>query len=113
MVSPDGHLLDLCHFGASLERKLSESSVVVKSRHGSEVFTWKIFRVILTNERVGVGWVSNDNGLCITGTVVVDSFANIDEDLSVVLEQVSAFHTWSTWLSTNQEVIVDILEGSG
>ena len=113
MVSPDCHLLDLCHFGTSLESELSESSVVIKSCHGSEVLYWKIFGVILANERVGVGWVSNDNGLCVTSAVVVDSLTNIDKDLSVVLEQVSALHTWTTRLGTDQEVVVDILEGSG
>ena len=113
MVSPDCHLLDLCHFGTSLEGKLSESSVVIKSCHGSEVLYWKIFGVILANERVGVGWVSNDNGLCVTSAIVVDGLSNIDKDLSVVLEQVSALHTWTTRLGTDQEVVVDILEGSG
>ena len=67
----------------------------------------------MADERVCVGWVTNDNSLGITGTAVVDGFANIDKDLAVVLEQVSTFHSWATWLGTNQEVVVDILESSG
>ena len=111
MVSPDSHLLDFSHFGSSFECKLGESSVMVKSCHCSEVLNWKIWCVVLANKRVCVGWISNNNGLCVTGTVIVDSLANIDKDLSVVFEQVCTFHTWSTRLGTNQEVVVDILEG--
>lgn len=113
MVSPDSHLLDGGHLRSSLESKLSESSVVVESCHCGKVFNWNIWCVALADKGVCVGWISNDNGLDITGTVIVDSFANIDKDLSVVLEQVSAFHTWSTRLGTDQEVVVDILESSG
>jgi hypothetical protein len=65
----------------------------------------------LADKRVCVGWVSNNNGLGIASTVVVDGFANINKDLSVVLEKVTTLHTWATWLGTNQEVVVDILEG--
>ena len=65
----------------------------------------------MANKRVCVGWVSNNNGLGIASTVVIDGLANINKDLSVVLEKVSTLHTWATWLGTNQEVVVDILEG--
>lgn len=85
---------------------------MIKSGHGGEVFNWKVWGVSLANKSICVGWVSNNNGLSITGTVIVDSLANGDEDLSVILKQVSALHTWSTRLSTDREVVVDILEGS-
>ena len=65
----------------------------------------------MADKRVCVSWVSNNNCLCVAGTVVVDGFANINKDLSVVLEKVSTLHSWATWLGTNQEVVVDILEG--
>ena len=110
VVSPNGHLLDVSHGGSSLKCKLGKGSVMIESGHGSEVFSWKIWSVSLANQRISVGWVTNDNSLGITGTVVVDGFANIDKDLSVVLKKISTLHTWSTWLGSDQEVVVNILE---
>ena len=110
VVSPDGHLLDISHGGSSLECKLSKGSVMIESSHGSEIFSWKVWSVSLANQCVCVGWVTNDNSLGITGTVVVDGFTNIDKDLSVVLKKISTLHAWATWLGSDQEVIVNILE---
>ena len=63
------------------------------------------------DESVSVGWISNNDTLAVTGSVVVDSLSNINKNLSVVLEEVSSLHSWSSWLGTDQEVVVDILEG--
>jgi hypothetical protein len=113
VVTPDGHLLDVGDLGSSLEGELSECSVVVESGHGGEAGCWKIWGVVLADKSIGVGWVSNNDGLDITGGVVVDGFANIDEDLAVVLEEVTSLHSWSSWLGTDKEVVVDIFEGGG
>ena len=113
MVSPNGHLLDVGDLGSSLEGELSKCSVVVKSGHGGEAGCWKIWGVVLADKSVGVGWVSNNDGLGITGAVVVDGLANIDEDLAVILEEVTSLHSWSSWLGTDKEVVVNILEGGG
>lgn len=113
VVSPDSHVLDVGHLGSGLEGELGECSVVIESGHGGEVLSWKIWGVVLADEGVGVGWVSNNDGPAVTGGVVVDGLANIDKDLAVVLEEVTSLHTWATWLGTDQEVVVDILEGGG
>lgn len=112
MVAPDSHLLNVGDFGTSLESELSESTVVVKACHGSEVFSRDVGCVVLANHSVGVCWVSNDDGLCITSAVIVDRLTDIDEDLTVVLKEVSAFHAWATGLSANKEVVVDVFECS-
>ena len=112
VVSPDGHLLDVSHLGVSLESKLSESSVVVKTGHSGEAGSGKIGGVVLADKRVGVGGVADDDGLAVAGSVVVNGLADIDEDSAIVLEKVSTLHTWATGLGTNEEVVVDILEGS-
>jgi hypothetical protein len=65
---------------------------------------------VLTDQGVGVSGVADDDSLDITSTVVVDGLANIDENLAVVLEEVSTFHAWATGLGTNQEVVVDLFE---
>ena len=112
MVSPDGHFLNVSHLGSGLESDLSEGSVVIKSGHGSEVFSWETWGICLADKAVSVCWVSNNNSLGITRTVVINSLSNIDKDLSIVLEEISSLHSWSSWLSTNKEVVVYILEGS-
>jgi hypothetical protein len=111
VVSPHGHLLDIGYLGAGLKGKLSESSVVIKSGHGSEAAGRQVRGVVLANQSVGVGGVADDDSLNVTGSVVVNSFTNRHEDLAVVLEEVSSLHTRSTGLGSNEEVVVDILEG--
>lgn len=112
MVSPDSHLLDISGASSSLQGELCEGSVVIKTSHSSEVLGGKIRSIVLADESVGVGGVADDDGLGITGAVVIDGFANIDEDCTVILEEITSLHTLATRLGTNKEVVVDILEGS-
>jgi hypothetical protein len=68
---------------------------------------------VLADHSVCVCGVTDDDGFSVTFAVIVDGFSGLNKDLSVVLKEVGAFHSWATGLSTNQEVIVDFLEGSG
>jgi hypothetical protein len=68
---------------------------------------------MLADHGVGVSGVADDDGLSVTSAVIVDSFTGVDENLSIVLEEVSAFHTGASGLGTDQEVVVNILESSG
>jgi len=113
VVAPDSHLGDVGDLGVGLESKLSQGSVVVETGHGSEARCGEVRGVVLADESVGVGGVADNNGLDVTGGVVVDGLANIDEDLAVILEEISTLHSWATGLGTDEEVVVDILEGSG
>lgn len=63
MVTPDAQLFDISDLGFSLKGQLGKSSIVIKSRHGSEVFRWNTLSVFGKNEAVSVGWVSYDDGL--------------------------------------------------
>ena len=113
VVSPDGHLLDVGDLGVGLEGELSEGSVVVKTGHGGESRGGKIGSVLLADEGVGVGGVADNDGLAVTGGVVVDGLADVDEDSAVVLKEITTLHTWAAGLGTDKEVVVDILEGGG
>lgn len=85
---------------------------MVEASHGSERVGWEVLSVVLADHCIGVGWVADDNSLLVTFGMIVDCFPNIDEDLSVIFEQVSTLHSWSTWLCTNQEVVANILRGN-
>ena len=85
---------------------------MVETSHGSEGMGWEILGVVLADHSIGVGWISDDNSLLVTFSVIVYGFAYIDEDLSVIFQQVSTLHSWSTWLCTNQEVVVNFFESS-
>lgn len=67
---------------------------------------------MLADKGICVSRVSNNNCFLITGTVVVDSFTNINKDLTVILEQITTFHSRSTGLGSNKEVVADISECS-
>jgi hypothetical protein len=112
VVSPDGHLLDFGDGVAGLEGKLGEGSVVVETGHGSEVGGGDVGGVVLADHGVGVGGVSDNDGLDVAGRVVVDGLADVDEDLAVVLEEVSTLHARATGLGSDEEVEVNIPEGS-
>jgi hypothetical protein len=113
VVSPDGHLVDGGDGVTGLESELGEGSVVVESGHGGEVGNGDIGSVVLADEGVGVGGVSDNDGLDVTRSVVVDGLADVNKDLTVVLEEVSAFHTGASGLGSDKEVVVNILEGGG
>mmetsp|Transcript_11023 Transcript_11023/g.18425 ORF Transcript_11023/g.18425 Transcript_11023/m.18425 type:complete len:351 (-) Transcript_11023:26-1078(-) len=113
VVAPDAHLLDIGDLGAGLEGDLSEGSVVVQSRHGREVLLGDALGVVLEDEAVGVGGVSDHDGLAVSLGVVRHGLADAHEDLSVVLEQVGSLHAGSSGLGANHEGVVDVLEADG
>lgn len=113
VVAPDGHLLDVGDLGVGLEGKLGQGTVVVKTGHGGEVLSGDAGGVVLADHGVGVGRVADDDGLGVPLAVVVDCLTGVDEDLAVVLEEVSALHARATGLGTNEEVVVDVPEGGG
>ena len=112
MVAPDSKLLNVGDFGVGLEGELSKGTVVVKTGHGSEVLSGDAGSIVLADQSVGVSWISNNNGLGSALSEVVDGFASVNEDLSIVLKEVTTFHTWSTWLGADEEVEVNIFEGN-
>jgi hypothetical protein len=111
VVAPDSKLLDIGDFGVGLKSKLGKGAVVIKTGHSSEILSWNAWSVVLANQSVGVGWVSDDDGLGSALSMVVDSLAGVDEDLAVILEEVTTFHTGSTGLSANEEVVVNFFKG--
>lgn len=112
MVAPNSHLLNVGDLGVGLESKLGKSSVVIEASHGGEVLSWDFWGIVLANHGVGVGWVTNNDGLNVTAGVVVDSFTSVNENLSVVLKEIGTLHSRTTWLGTNEEIVVNILESN-
>jgi len=110
VIAPDRHLCDVVDRRVGLKSKLGQGSVVVESGHSSKVLSWDSGSVMCADQSVGVGWVSDNNGLDVRFGVVVDGFAGSDEDLSVVLKQISSLHAWASGLGSNKEVVVNVLE---
>jgi len=82
---------------------------VVETGHGSEGGGGKVRSVVLADEGVGVGGVADNDGLAVTGGVVVDGLADIDEDSAVVLKEVSTLHTRATRLGPDEEGVVPVI----
>jgi len=83
---------------------------VIKTGHGGEVLLWNSFSVLLEDKAVGVSWVSDNDGLAISAGVIGHSFTNSNENLTIIFKKICTLHTWSSWLSSNHEGVVDILE---
>jgi len=113
VVSPDGHLGDVSDLGVSLKGKLGKGTVVIETGHGSEVLSGEAGSVMLADKGVGVGGVADNDGLDITSAVVVDGLAGVNENSTVVLKEITTFHSGAAGLGTNEEVEVNILESSG
>jgi len=110
VVTPNAEFINVSYLGASLKGELGESSVVIEPSHGGEVLRWDTLGVVLKDEAVGISWVSNDDGLAVSGGVIGHSFTNTNEDLSIIFKKISSLHTWSSWFSSDHEGIVDIFE---
>jgi hypothetical protein len=110
VVTPDSQLLDVSDTRVSSESKLGKGSVVIESGHSGEVFGWDSFSGVLEDEAVSVGWVSDNNSLAGSLGVVCHGFADSNEDLSIIFDKVGPFHTCQSWLGSNHEGIVDVLE---
>jgi hypothetical protein len=85
---------------------------VVKSGHSGKVLAWDSLCVVLEDEAVGVGRVSDNDGLAVSFSVVSHSFTNSNENGTIILEEISTFHAWSSWLGANHESVVNIFESS-
>jgi len=110
VVTPDGELLDFFDVGTSLFGQLSEGSVVIQSGHGSEVFFGDVLSIVRSDQAVGVGGVTDDDDLDVSVGVVVEGSTGINEDLTVILQEVTSFHTRSSGLSTDKQSVVGVLE---
>ena len=110
MVSPDSQLLDVSDTRVSSESELGEGSIMIESRHSGELAGWDSFSGVLEDKTVSVGWVSDNNSLAGSLGVVVHCFADSNEDFTIIFDKISSFHTCSSWLGSNHEGIVDVLE---
>lgn len=114
VVSPDAEPLDVVDgVSVGLLSELVKCSVMVESGHGSEVLLGDILSIVSSDHSVGVSGVSNDEDLASSLRVVVESLSSVNEDLAVVLKKVGSLHSGSSGLGTDEEGVVDVLEGLG
>lgn len=85
---------------------------MIETSHSGEVLSRDAGSVVLTDHGVSVGWVADHDSLASAFGVVVDCLTSVDEDLAIVLQEVSSFHTGTAWLSANKEVVVNFGECS-
>lgn len=102
MVSPDAEFVYVVHVGVGFEGKLGQCSVVIESSHGGKGGGGKIFGVVLCNHAVSVSGVSNDNDFDVSGSVVIDCFSSVNENFSIVFQQVSSFHSGTSGFGSNK-----------
>ena len=61
MVTPDAKLFNISDLSLSLEGQLGKCSIVIKSRHGSEVFRWNTLSSSDGIAEITEGTSSGDN----------------------------------------------------
>jgi hypothetical protein len=112
VVSPNAEVFNGWKWDLKFLGKLIDSSVVVKSGHSRKVLLWNSLGVVGEDEAVGVGWVSDDNNFNVSVGVISNGFSLSNEDLAVIFQEVSSFHTRSSWLGADEEGVVGVLETS-
>lgn len=110
MVTPNAHLLNIGDLRTCIECKLSECSVVVETSHGGKVLLGNTLGILLENEAVGVGGIAYHDRLAVSLGMVIHGFADTNENLSIIFEQVGPFHSGSSWFSANHKSIIHVLE---
>lgn len=113
VVTPDAEVVDIGDLRVSLVGELVEGTEMVEHGHGGEVLTWDAWSVVGQDQTVGVGGVTDDQRSAGSLSVIVEGLAGIDEDLSVIFEEITTFHSWASWLGADEESVVDVFEAGG
>ena len=64
------------------------------------------------NVCIGIGWVSNDTNFAVWFGELVEVLCMSFENFSVFAQKVLSFHSFGSWLGTDQNGNVAVLEGN-
>src|SRR5688572_21702286 len=112
MIAPDRDALDVRDMLVGLLRELSGGAVVIQANHRGEVARIEAGCVALSNQRVRIRWVANDEHADIAVCDGIEGLALRREDLRVREQQIFTLHAWAAWASTDEQSDVAILEGN-
>jgi hypothetical protein len=82
------------------------------SRRHADVYDRNVGCVLLGDQRIGVGWVPDDQHTQVVGGAIVDRLALRPEDSTVGLQQVASLHALGTRAGAYQQRYVAPVEGS-
>ena len=110
MVTPDDNTVDVLNLAVGSIGELADSSALVKSGEGGELRLRDRGCILGCDKSVGVGGVADDSHsdgfLCYS----IDSLALSLENFGICLQEIGAFHAWTSRSSTDENGNVDILE---
>jgi len=112
VVSPNNDILNIFDFAAYFSWNLRQGSALIKSGHSSEVLLWDRWSVSRSDQSVSVGWVSNNANLHSFLSNFIESGSLSLEDFGISLEEISSFHSWSSWPCANENDNISILESN-
>ncbi len=110
VVAPDDHVFNVGDVLTGFLCQLGQGAVVIQTRHGGELTCVQIRRVAGSNQRVGVGRVTDDQHFYITAGVIVQCFTLNGEDRCVGFQQVFTLHAWATRTGANQQGEISVFE---
>ncbi len=110
MVTPDDNTVDVLNLAVGSIGKLTDSSALVKSGQGGELRLRDRGSILGCDKGVGVGGVAynsySDGLLCDS----IDSLALSLENFGISLQEIGAFHAWTSRSSTDENGNITILE---
>lgn len=111
VVSPNDDVLDVFNSGLELVGELGDSSVLVQSSKGGEIFLRNGGSVVGCDEGVSVSGVSNNQNLDGFLGNVVDCLSLDLEDLGILAKKIFSFHSRASGLGTNKDGSISLIEG--
>ena len=112
MVAPNENILNLIRVNLCSISNHADSSILIKSSHGREVFSWDRWCIMRADESISVSWVAYHSDFYSLLCNLVDCLTLCLENLSICLKKVCTFHAWASWSCTNKDSNISILEGN-
>jgi len=110
VVTPDAHVADRFVENARLESELALGAVFIELGERVKVARVEVWRVRERDERVRVARVTDNDHLARGLGHIIQSLALLDENLTIHLEQVAAFHTRTARLGADEQRPVGVFK---
>ena len=113
VVAVDEDVFDGGEIDAGLFGELGLRAVLVEAHHRGETIGGQALGLGGGDHAIGVGGIADHGDAGISGGDGVDDFTLLDENLTVVLEQIGALHAGAAGLGADEKAPIGVFETDG
>jgi len=86
VITPDAQVFNISNFAVSFLSNLSKCSVMIQLSHGSEIFLRYVFSIMLSDQTIGIAWITNHQNFTGTLSIIIQSLTSSDKYLSIIFD---------------------------